>query len=114
MNLQTTLAWAAILMALATLHKFNGWADIFLTTPANGLEDVFARVDCRLGTWKLSALWHDFSADSGSARYGQEIDLLAVRTLPWKQTIGLKGAFYDADELGVDTNKMMLWTQWGF
>src|SRR5690349_2374957 len=26
---------------LATLHKFNGWADKFLTTPANGLDDQY-------------------------------------------------------------------------
>src|SRR5688572_6617018 len=27
---------------LATLHKFQGWADKFLTTPGNGLEDLYA------------------------------------------------------------------------
>ena len=27
---------------LATLHKFQGWADKFLTTPANGIEDLYA------------------------------------------------------------------------
>src|SRR5690349_6448806 len=26
---------------LATLHKFNGWADKFLTTPINGLDDQY-------------------------------------------------------------------------
>ncbi len=26
---------------LATLHIFNGWADLFLTTPANGLKDLY-------------------------------------------------------------------------
>jgi hypothetical protein len=25
---------------MATLHKFDGWADLFLTTPANGLGDT--------------------------------------------------------------------------
>ena len=30
---------------LATLHRFNGWADKFLTTPANGLDDRYAGTD---------------------------------------------------------------------
>ncbi|MCS1410183.1 MAG: hypothetical protein M2R45_03372 [Verrucomicrobia subdivision 3 bacterium] len=29
---------------LATLHKFNGWADAFLATPADGLDDLYAWV----------------------------------------------------------------------
>src|ERR1035438_4740700 len=26
---------------LATLHAFNGWDDVFLTTPADGLQDIY-------------------------------------------------------------------------
>ena len=26
---------------LATLHKFQGWADKFLTTPPNGIRDLY-------------------------------------------------------------------------
>jgi len=102
------------LTPLATLHKFNGFADLFLVTPPDGLKDLLASIDATLGAWKLTAIWHDLSSDSGSSQYGQELDLLVVRTLPWKQTVGLKGAFYEADELAVDTHKVMLWTQWGF
>ncbi len=29
---------------LATLHAFNGWADKFLSTPVNGIEDLYFRV----------------------------------------------------------------------
>src|SRR3546814_19210362 len=28
----------------ATLHKFNGWADKFLTTPGTGIQDYYAGV----------------------------------------------------------------------
>ena len=31
----------ALQTPLATLHKFNGWADLFLTTPNAGLEDAY-------------------------------------------------------------------------
>ena len=33
----------ALQTPLATLHAFNGWADKFLSTPANGLRDVEPR-----------------------------------------------------------------------
>ena len=33
---------------LATLHAFNGWADMFLTTPANGLQDLYFRASYTL------------------------------------------------------------------
>src|SRR5437868_3122510 len=33
---------AAVQTPMATLHKFDGWADLFLTTPANGLRDLYA------------------------------------------------------------------------
>jgi hypothetical protein len=32
----------ALQTPMATLHKFNGWADLFLTTPAAGLRDLYA------------------------------------------------------------------------
>lgn len=102
------------LTPLATLHGFNGWADVFLTTPENGLRDLFASAGAALGAWKLDLVWHRFTADTGPQDYGSELDLQALWTLPWKQTVGLKGALYDADDLGVDTDKVMLWTQWGF
>ena len=31
----------ALQTPLATLHAFNGWADKFLVTPVNGLEDRY-------------------------------------------------------------------------
>ena len=34
---------------LATLHKFNGWADKFLVTPAAGLEDLYASLAWKPG-----------------------------------------------------------------
>src|SRR3546814_3293516 len=59
---------------LATLHAFNGWADRFLSTPGNGLEDIYVGVGGKHGQWNWQALWHDFSADRGGADYGTELD----------------------------------------
>jgi hypothetical protein len=99
---------------LATLHKFNGWADKFLSTPGDGLQDLFLSIGAKLGSWNLVCVYHDFSADSGGASWGKEFDAQVMYTTPWKQKIALKYAAYDADEWATDTDKIWLWTQWGF
>jgi hypothetical protein len=99
---------------LATLHKFNGWADKFLSTPASGLQDIFVSVGAKLGSWNLLAVYHEFSADSGGASYGTEIDGSVVYNAPWKQQFAFKFASYDADHLSLDTIKFWIWTRWGF
>ena len=100
---------------LATLHKFNGWADKFLATPRTGLEDLYLHVGgkCAKGIgW--AAIYHDFSATEGSASYGEELDLLATYKNSRGQTFGLKGALYDAESHAADTDKWMLWTAYSF
>ncbi|OFV88713.1 MAG: hypothetical protein A2V74_03645 [Acidobacteria bacterium RBG_16_70_10] len=99
---------------LATLHKWNGWADKFQTTPAAGLRDGWVSLGAGLGRLKLLAVWHDFRAEAGEAHYGSEWDFLATYDLPWKQQIAAKAALYDADELAKDTTKAWLYTTWGF
>jgi hypothetical protein len=99
---------------LATLHKFNGWADKFLTTPTNGLEDLFLSVTAGLARWTLTAEYHDFSADTGGAAWGTEFDAAVAYSTPWKQKVELKYAAYDAEGWASDTTKLWLWTSWGF
>ena len=61
---------------LGTLHKFQGWADKFLTTPPNGLEDLYANASVNLkGVGVLDTLafvvsYHDYNAEAVSADYG--------------------------------------------
>jgi hypothetical protein len=99
---------------LATLHKFNGWADKFLATPGDGLRDAFFSVGAKLGRWSLVGIYHDFSADSGGASWGSELDAHVVYATPWKQKVALKFAHYDADQWRTDTDKIWIWTSWGF
>jgi hypothetical protein len=82
---------------LATLHKFNGWADKFLSTPGDGLEDLFLSVTAKLGKFNVVGVYHDFSANTGGASWGSELDAHAIYTTPWKQKVALKAAFYNAD-----------------
>jgi len=94
---------------LATLHAFNGWADQFLLTPTGGLEDIYATVKYTSGKWSLTAVYHDFSAETGSDSYGNEFDISAGRKFNERYGLLLKGAFFSADSssplINVNTNK---------
>ncbi len=95
---------------LATLHKFNGWADRFLRTPVDGLEDLYLQLLGKVGPVAWTVVYHSFGADTGGANYGDELDFNFGYTAPWKQGFGFKGAFYNADEFSVDISKIWLWT----
>lgn len=109
---------------LATLHKFNGWADAFLNTPAAGLEDAYLSASYKIsgtdsivdGT-KLAAVYHDFdSNDSSSGDFGDEVDLSIGKSFtlpdvgqPFKGVdVLLKYADYDGDSGVADREKFWL------
>jgi hypothetical protein len=66
---------------LATLHRFQGWADKFLTTPVNGLADKYVNAGYTtkgvgpLETLSFTASWHDYESDRLSIDYGSELNL---------------------------------------
>ncbi|MED5432978.1 MAG: hypothetical protein VX920_11630, partial [Pseudomonadota bacterium] len=99
---------------LATKHAFNGWADLFLATPADGLEDTFVTVGGKLAGFKLAAIYHDFKSNEGSTDYGTEMDLLVARPIGKHYTVGLKYADYSADDFGADTSKYWAWGELKF
>ncbi len=100
---------------LATLHKFNGWADQFLGTPAQGLQDIYVSVGGKLagGAWKVVA--HDFSADDSSDTVddlGSEFDAVYTKAINKTFKAGIKYAAYNAGDAGagkVDTDKVWVW-----
>lgn len=99
---------------LATLHPFNGWADKFLATPVGGLDDRYFRAIGDAGGSRWTVAYHDFSAVTGDARYGWELDLEVVYRTAWRQQIAVTMAHYDAGAHATDTTKVMLWTTFGF
>lgn len=99
---------------LATKHAFNGWADVFLTTPADGLQDIYLSVTTKVKGVKLLAVYHDYSADTGSADHGSEINLLAAKKYGEHYTALLKYADYSAGDSGIDTRKLWLMGQMKF
>ena len=99
---------------LATLHAFNGWADKFLVTPANGLDDRYASVSGKFGRGKFegklgwTVAFHDFNADRGGADYGREWDASLSFPLPAGFSGLVKLADYRSDGFARDTRKLWL------
>lgn len=93
---------------LATGHAFNGWADRFLTTPANGLRDRHIKLDGPLGGLRYLLAWHEFDADRGRADFGSELDAqLAWSFAPHWNALA-KYADYRSGGLGSDVRKVWL------
>ncbi len=99
---------------LATLHAWNGWADQFLATPADGLDDLYASVSTKLGRVSATAVYHDFGAATGSASYGSEVDLQLTTPLSAGPEIGLKVAHFAGSGAMQTVTKAMLWASYRF
>ena len=101
---------------LATLHKFNGWADKFLATPPNGIEDRFftAGVTLKgalgLDSLALAASHHDYDAERIGADYGWEINLSLAAKYK-KMNFMLKFADFDEGVLPAARNTQKVWGQ---
>ncbi len=96
---------------LATLHKFNGWADAFLGTPDEGLEDMSVTVKGKAGPGKWAVVYHQFSAAESVAAddLGSELDLVYSQGFAKHYSFGVKAALYDAGDTGTDTDKLWVW-----
>jgi hypothetical protein len=99
---------------LATLHKFDGWADKFLTTPPNGLERRYVTLGYTtkgvgfLETVSANAVYHRFDSTRLGIDYGSEVDL-QLQAKYQRFNFLLKYADYDADRFATDTRKY--WVQ---
>lgn len=100
---------------LATLHKFNGWADQFLNTPKEGLVDLYASISGKAfgGGWTVT--FHDYSADESTDTVddlGSEINAVYTKKFAQNYSAGIKYAAYSAGDSAagkVDTDKFWLW-----
>ena len=102
---------------LATLHKFNGWADKFLVTPPNGLRDAYGSLGYgfkKVGPFEtlgLTAAYHRYGSDRLGLRYGDEINLQAMAKMK-RYTFLLKYADYSAKGFATDTKKFWASIEW--
>lgn len=96
---------------LATGHKFNGWADAFLTTPATGLQDFYVFAGTNL-PWGVSGnvIYHWFWTEEGGGDLGEELDIILKKELSKNTTALAKFANFDGDGIG-GPNRYKLWFQ---
>ncbi|HXG82347.1 MAG TPA: alginate export family protein [Sphingomicrobium sp.] len=104
---------------LATLHKFQGWADKFLTTPPNGIRDYYAsagygwKESFGLDAINATIVYHRFDSDRLGMHYGNEWDAqLTAKKGRWGASA--KVAAYDADDFATDTTKFWLQLEWAY
>jgi hypothetical protein len=103
----------------ATLHKFNGWADKFLVTPPNGLQDIYGTIGytkakvAGFDSIALSANYHDYKSDRLGLHYGSEFGAQIAAKIK-KYTFTLKYADYNAKAFATDTRKFWASVDWVF
>ena len=112
---------------LATAHKFNGWADLFLNTPGRGLQDSYLHASYKasgtntfLDGTNFVARYHEFEADSNGDDFGSEFDWAISKKIklpdngqPFKDlNVLLKYADFESDDPAFpDTQRV--WLQLG-
>ncbi len=104
---------------LATLHKFNGWADLFLVTPNSGLQDLYGGASLKLNKVKalpglnLAVIYHRFESDFGGVHFGNEWDA-SVGFKLGRTNLLAKYADYRADGFSVNTRKVWLQLEFAY
>ena len=83
---------------LATNHPFQGWADQFLTTPRQGIRDVYLSGGAKIEKAQLLAEYHRFEADFGSINFGKEFDFAVSYPLMSKLLGKIEYAAYQAGD----------------
>ena len=96
---------------LATLHAFNGWVDMFLTTPATGLKDAYLSAGTTLYDIKFGAVYHDYHVATNSTKFGTEWNLVATKSFTKNYLLGAKYGRFNSSSSLVDTSKLWLWAE---
>jgi hypothetical protein len=103
---------------LGTNHAFQGWADLFLVTPKNGIRDVFGTAIATLdrGEVILTGVYHNFTDDTGQIQYGHEWDVSALKKFGKHYSVLAKYAYYSADNYSstdtfTNTDTQKIWLQ---
>jgi hypothetical protein len=103
---------------LATLHAFNGWADTFLNTPADGLRDYYLWLSGPVAggvNGRLEA--HYFTGENNSNTYGHEFGLVLNKRINTNLTALVKGSYYNGRNGAggaIAANKTKFWAQLDF
>lgn len=105
---------------LATLHVFNGWADMFLTTPTNGLKDLYFQAGYSLPadsigmkSFNPSVIYHNYATDRLDAGIGSEWDAQGELVVDTHLSLLTKYANYRGSGIafGGFADKSIFWLQ---
>jgi hypothetical protein len=105
---------------LATLHAFNGWADMFLVTPINGLKDLYVKAVYALPAdfIEMKSLtgivtYHDYSSDKVPSGIGSEWNVSAELAVDNNVSLLAKYAAYNGGGVafGGFADKSVFWLQ---
>ena len=108
---------------LATLHKFNGTADKFLTTPTGGLIEKSVNIGyTAAGLGSVSAAYLKFDTDvpmSGKSDLGKELDLQYTNAIAGVKGLNglIKAAYYEGGDVATyvkDVTKIWLQASYKF
>jgi hypothetical protein len=102
---------------LATLHKFQGYADVFLVTPQNGIVDVYGTLGYEtkitdaepLTSVTAAVTYHDFSAERGGGDLGSEWDVEVGAKFGDHWGASVKYADYNGFGTGAFADRSKLW-----
>lgn len=92
---------------LGTNHLFQGWADLFLITPRQGIRDTYITAAGSIEKAKLMAEYHDFRSDENfttiggksADHYGTELDFSVAYPVTDKFNAKLEYAKFNEDDV---------------
>lgn len=106
-------ALTSVQAPLGAAFKFNGWVGKFVTTPPDGVRDLYGSLAWgrkTVGPFDsviISAGYHRFRSDRIDRPYGEELDLLAA-VKHGRYTLAARLGRYRANGFATDTTKTWL------
>ena len=94
----------AFIAPLGSINDFQGWADVFFNTPANGLVDTRLQIDWRFNPFRIDLRYHNFQAAEGGEDYGTELDIDVLWKPAKKQQLLLRLSDFNSDTDSLEDN----------
>lgn len=101
---------SAVQMPFGSQHKFNGFADMFIVTPPQGLENAYVSAAYTLplpGKPRANLIHHWFQSAAGGTGYGTEWDAVIAAKFG-KVSLLAKYASFRSEGFAVDTERFWL------
>ncbi len=90
---------------LGTNHAFQGFADRFLVTPGDGIQDHCVTLSGKLANTQVSIAYHHFLSDKDNYQYGYEWDVFAEHSFNKYYLAGLKFSYYHANSNSINLTR---------